>query len=307
MTRRDCLALAAAGFGVRPALGQVKAGPSLPHKLVPDWAKLPKGWNFGECAGVAVDEDDNVWVLHRGAHPVLQFDRHGKLLQSWGDGLLRSGHGIAIAPDRNIWLIDVKGHVLLKCNREGRVLWIIGQRQGNAVGNEQHEGFNEPTAIDFAPNGDLFVSDGYVNSRVVKLNKDGEYITHWGKKGTGDGEFDLVHDVLLGPDERVYVCDRNNDRVQIFDLNGKFLEKWTHLGKPYDLTYFAPEKALYMCDGVNGRIARLSLKGDILGATGSYGSIPGRLTSAHNIAVDSRGDIYVSEIRTWRVQKFAKP
>jgi len=131
---------------------------------------------------------------------------------------------------------------------------------GGAAGdNNTKDGFNRPTNLIFAPNGDFFVSDGYVNSRVVKYNKDGEYLTHWGKKGTGDGEFDLVHDVALDSDGRLYVADRTNQRVQIFDKNGKFLGKWTDAGAPWGLYYVKRDNAIYMCDGVNNRIAAYML------------------------------------------------
>lgn len=289
------------------AFGQIQSGPPLPHKLVKDWAKLPPGWNFGECAGVAVDKDDRVWVVHRGARPVIQLDRDGKVLEAWGEGLLKSGHGITLDREGNLWVVDVKGHVIIKLSPEGRVQMLLGARQGVAGNNESKDEFNEPTRVAFAPNGDFFVSDGYINSRVVRFNNDAEYLMHWGKKGKADGEFDLVHDVVIDSRNRIYVADRNNARVQIFDGNGKFLGKWTHAGSPYGLAYAAQENAIYMCDGLNGRIVKLNLEGQILGVLGSPGRIPGRLTSAHHIAVDSRGDIYVAEIRNWRVQKFAKP
>jgi peptidylamidoglycolate lyase len=183
----------------------------------------------------------------------------------------------------------------------------MGNRQGTPGNNDSKEAFNEPTGIAFTPNGDFYVSDGYVNSRVIKFTRDGEHITHWGKKGTGDGEFNLVHDVTLDSRGRVYVADRTNQRVQIFDPSGKFLGKWTDVGAPWGLQYAAKENAIYMCDGLNDRIVKLNLDGQIQGVLGSHGKIPGKLDFAHNIAVDSAGNIYVVEIKNWRVQKFAKP
>ena len=146
-----------------------------------------------------------------------------------------------------------------------------------------------------------------MNSRVVKFGPNGQYLTHWGKKGTGDGEFNLVHDVVLDKAGRVYVADRTNERVQIFDGNGKFLGKWTNIGAPWGLDYVAREDAIYMCDGKNNRIVKLNLEGQILGTLGSFGKLPGELDYAHSIAVDSSGAIYVVEIKNWRVQKFAAP
>ncbi|MBK5292344.1 MAG: 6-bladed beta-propeller [Acidobacteriia bacterium] len=282
------------------------SGPALPQKLVPNWAQLPADWNFGECTGVEVDADDNVWVFNRGPHPVIQFDKTGKMLNAWKEVPVTSAHGLGIGPDGNIWLIDVKGHAVMKFNKAGRLLMMItnaGKQPGN---NDTPYAFNEPTGIAFSPNGDFYVSDGYVNSRVVKFNKDGEYIRHWGSKGQGDGQFNLVHDVVLDQQGHVYVADRTNERIQIFDGSGKFLNKWTHAGAPWGLAYSAKESALYMSDGKNNRVVKLNLNGEILGTLGSFGKTPGRLDFAHHIAVDSEGSIYVVEIKNWRVQKFAK-
>ncbi|MFN0086881.1 MAG: peptidyl-alpha-hydroxyglycine alpha-amidating lyase family protein [Blastocatellia bacterium] len=297
--------LCAAFCAMIPAHAQLDTGPPLPAKVVRDWAKLPKGWNFGECSGVAADKQDNVWVFNRGAHPVMQFDREGRFLQAWPDIHIVSSHGIKVDNDGNIWLVDVKGHVVIKCTPEGRVLMVLGNRQGTAGNNDSKDAFNEPTAIAFARNGDFYVSDGYVNARVVKFNRDGEYLTHWGRKGTGDGEFNLVHDVCLDSEERVYVADRTNQRIQIFDGNGKFLGKWTGIGAPWGLAYSRKENCIYMCDGLNNRIVKLSLEGKIAGVLSSYGKIPGKLDFAHHLALDSAGALYVAEIKNWRVQKFA--
>jgi DNA-binding beta-propeller fold protein YncE len=288
-----------------PALAELKSGPPLPHHVVADWAQLPKGWNFGETSGVDVDKDDNVWVFNRGAHPVIQFDKSGKMLQAWTEVPLKTAHGLRVDRDGNIWTVDVEAHRLMKFTPGGRLLMMIGQVGGAAGTNDTKDGFNRPANLTFAPNGDFFVADGYVNSRVVKFNKSGEYLTHWGQKGTGDGEFNLVHDVALDSQGRLYVADRTNQRVQIFDQNGKFLGKWTDLGSPWGLYYVQRENALYMCDGVNNRILKLNLDGQVLGVLSSYGKIPGKLDYPHTLAVDSTGAIYVAEIKNWRVQKFA--
>ncbi len=291
---------------VLPAVAELKSGPSLPHHVVLDWAQLPKGWNFGECSGVAIDKDDNVWVFNRGAHPVIEFDKSGKMLQAWTEMPVTSAHGLRVGPDGNIWTVDVAAHRVLKFTPNGHLLMMIGQVGGNPGTNDTKDGFNRPTNLAFTPNGDFFVSDGYVNSRVVHYSKDGEHIAHWGQKGTADGEFNLVHDVALDKQGRVYVADRTNQRVQIFDQNGKFLGKWTDVGAPWGLDYVARENAIYMCDGVNNRIVKLNLDGQVLGVLSSYGKVQGKLDYPHSIAVDSTGAIYVAEIKNWRVQKFAK-
>jgi DNA-binding beta-propeller fold protein YncE len=297
---------------LQPLAAELKSGPPLPHKVVKDWAQLPQGWNFGECSGVAVDRQDNVWVFNRGRHPVIQLDKNGNMLQAWGEGIFNSSHGIRVDNDGNVWTIDVKGHAVMKFTPAGRLLMFLGRqtvpgRPSTAGNNDSKDAFNEPTGIAFTPNGDFYISDGYVNSRVIKFNRDGEYLTHWGRKGTGDGEFNLVHDVTLDPAGRVYIADRTNQRVQIFDASGKFLGKWTDIGAPWGLQYVTRENAIYMCDGLNNRVVKLNLEGQILGVLGSWGKIPAKLDFAHNIAVDSTGAIYVAEIKNWRVQKFAVP
>jgi len=183
---------------VLPGLADLKSGPPMNYSVVEDWAQLPKGWNFGECSGVDVDKSDNVWVFNRGPHPVIEFDKSGKMLQAWSEVPLTSAHGIRVGPDGNIWLVDVAAHRVMKFTPAGRLLMMIGQVGGSpGPNNDTKDGFNRPTNLAFTPNGDFFVSDGYVNSRVVKFKKNGEYQVHWGQKGTGDGEFNLVHDVAL--------------------------------------------------------------------------------------------------------------
>jgi DNA-binding beta-propeller fold protein YncE len=284
----------------------LKSGPPLPHKVVPNWAQLPKGWNFGECSGVDVDKDDNVWVFNRGKHPVIQFDRSGKFLQAWEDVPVKSSHGIRVGPDGNLWGIDVDGHTLFKFTTAGRILQVIGAPMQRPGTMESKDAFNRPTGIAFEPNGGYYVSDGYINSRVVKFSPDGIFEKQWGRKGTGDGEFNLVHDVAVDSKGRVYVADRENRRVQVFDADGTFLTKWTDAGSPWGLYYVAKENAIYLCDGYNNRIVKLNTEGQVLGVLGSYGKTAGKLDFVHNIAVDSHGDIYVAEIKNWRVQKFAK-
>ena len=280
--------------------------PPLPYKLVPDWAKLPPGWNFGECAGVEVDRDGSVWVFHRGSHPVMQFDKNGNLLQAWNELPVVRPHGIGIDTDGNIWLVDQGGHSVMKFNRERRLLMVFANAGRTPAKNDSQYAFNQPTGIVFTPAGDFYVSDGYGNSRVIQYNKQGEYLRHWGQKGTGDGEFDLVHDVALDKRGRVYVADRTNSRVQVFDSDGKFIAKWTHVGQPWGLAYAAVEDALYICDGLNNRVVKLSPEGEILGAFGSFGKAPGKFDFAHHIAADAEGSIYVVEIKNWRVQKFVR-
>jgi DNA-binding beta-propeller fold protein YncE len=278
----------------------------LPYHPVENWAKLPAGWNFGECSGVALDRNDNVWVFNRGPHPVIEFDSTGKMLQAWNDVPVKSAHGIRVDPEGNIWLIDVAGHKVLKMSPQGRVLMVIGA-VGDAAGTQtSKDAFNRPTNVAFAPSGNFFITDGYVNSRVAEFTKAGQYVKQWGAKGTGDSEFNIVHDVVLDSRGRLYVADRENMRIQIFDQEGKFLGKWTGFGAAWGLAYAASENAIYVADGRNDRVVKLNMEGQVIGTLGEHGTTPGKFHYPHSIALDRTGAIYVAEVRNWRVQKFVK-
>lgn len=288
-------------------VARLKQGPPLPYTVAADWPQMPKGYNFGEASGVDVDKQGNVWVFNRGRWPVMEFDRSGRMLQAWTEDTFRvkSAHGLRVGPDGNLWCVDVEGHVVFKMSPDGRVLMVLGNRQGVAGNNDAQDAFNRPTNVAFRPNGDFYVSDGYVNSRVIEFTPEGEYIRHWGRKGTGDGEFNLVHDVVVDSRGRVYVADRTNERVQVFDEEGKFLAKWTGIGAPWGLAYSPREQAIYMCDGKYNRISKLNLEGQVLGVMSSWGKAPGKVDYVHSIAIDpADNSLYTVEIKNWRVQKW---
>lgn len=286
--------------------GEPDLGPTLPYEPVVGWAKLPDGWNFGMTTGVAVDSDDSVWVYHRGPHGILHFAKDGKLLGHIDVDFVVSAHGIGLANDGNIWITDVAGHMVFKISRDGKLQFVLGNAGGVPGGNDDKFAFNRPAGVFTTPSGRTYVADGYANTRVVSYDEDGDYITHWGKPGTRAGEFNLVHDVTVGPDGTVYVADRANDRVQVFDADGKSLAMWEGYGQPWGVAYDANEDCVWVADGVNNRVVKFSPKGKPLGHFGEFGKAPGRLDFAHHIAVDSDGAIYVAEIKNWRVQKFVK-
>ena len=290
-----------------------QSGPPLPYHLVANWPNMPKGYNFGECSGVDVDKQDNVWVANRGAWPIMQFDKNGKLLQTWNSdtvrlypGVGKGAHGIRVDPDGNIWLVDVDGHIIFKFNTEGRLLMVLGTRQGIASNNDSQVGFNRPTNLWFLSNRHFYVSDGYGNRRIVEFTPDGEYVRHWGTNGTGDGQFALPHAVTVDSKGLVYVADRANSRVEVFDATGKFITKWTDVGQPWAIYYVPKEDAIYMCDGIYCRITKMNLQGKVLGVMSSWGKAPGKVDYAHDITVDSQGSIYVAEIKNLRVQKWVR-
>ena len=241
-----------------------------------------------------------MYVLHRGDHPIIEFDGTGRFVRSLGDGLFIRAHGIEVDREGNIWTVDNDTHMVLKMDPTGRVRMVLGRRGQSGEGEDS---FNEPTDVAIAPNGDFYVSDGYGNSRVVKFSKDGTFITAWGKKGDGPGEFDLPHSVALDRQGRVYVGDRENYRIQVFDADGEFLHQWKHVGSPWGLDITA-DQTIFMADGRNNRVLKLDLDGKILGVLGGFGKRPGQFNYSHHLALDALGNLYVSEIKNWRVQRF---
>jgi DNA-binding beta-propeller fold protein YncE len=272
------------------------------YKPVPDFLQLPKDLKLGLTTAVATDKDDNLHVFHRGKRPILVFDKAGKLLRSWGDGLVKTAHGLRIDHEGNVWTTDLGTHEVIKYDPHGKVLLTLGTK--NKKGATQNT-FNMPADVAVTPAGDVYVADGYGNSRVVKFSKDGKYLLEWGKKGKKPGEFNLVHAVFLDGKGRVYVGDRENNRIQVFDPEGKFLAEWKDSGAPYGL-FLEKNQRMLVADGRGNRVNLLDLDGKVLGRWGMKGMAPGAFQMPHGICADATGAIYVAEGDGKRVQKFVK-
>ena len=297
--------------------------PVLPYKAL-EWPApatavggFPMPWNLIQVSSVAVSARGTVLVLHRGAHPILEFDANGKFIRSWGDGLISEGkvaaipkanwapdrsryaavygpagctacgaHSVRVDPQGNIWVVDAAGHVVYKMDQDGKELMRLGTR---GVSGASQSTFNLPTDVGFAPNGDLYVSDGYGGARVVKYSRDGKFLLQWGTRGTGPGEFGLPHNLVVDSQGRVYVTDRDNERVQVFDAGGKFLAEWKNIGVV---------SALAMTR--DGRIWTGAVLRDLTGKA------IGRLSEgggAHGATVDAEGNVYLAQL-SGVVQKF---
>ena len=258
---------------------------------------MPEGWKFGRVSAVALDSAGNVYVFHRGAKadPVVIFDPQGKFLRSWGKGVFSNPHGIRIDKHDHVWVTDTGHHLVMEFTTEGKLLRTLGTK-GKA--GDTPDAFNRPTDVAFLPNGDFFVTDGYGNSRVVKFSHDGKYLLEWGKRGTGPGEFDLPHIVVTDSRGNVYVSDRENNRIQIFDSNGKFLRQWTHLGATQGMDINSKDELWIIThrnnvenvtyDTLAGRIMRIDIAtGKILGAIESPG---------HWLALAPAGEIFIGSL-----------
>lgn len=265
-----------------------------------DAGKAPD-YRTGAVSGVAVDRAGSVFVFQRAPHPVLVFDREGRYQRSWGAGLFTSPHGCRFDPDGNLWLTDNGDHRVMKFSPDGKLLATFGEK-GVAAEDPTH--FNKPADVAFGPRGDVYVADGYGNSRVVRLSRDGKFVQAWGRKGTGEGEFNLPHTVAVDREGRVYVGDRENNRVQVFTADGRFLREWRHMGAPFGL-FLTPDQRLFLADGRAHTVSLFDLMGKRLAQWGGPGSGPGQLDLPHLLCVDERGDVYVTEITGKRLQKFS--
>ena len=280
------------------------------YRPVEGWGQLPPGWSYKEATSVGVDQNDNVWVFNRGEHPVIMFDRDGKFVRAWGEGVFRRAHGITIGPDGTLWLTDDLHHTIRQFTPDGKLLLTIGNpdEPSSLQGGQP---FNRPTHVALDPkNGDIYISDGYGNSRVHKYDPKGRHLLSWGEPGTDPGCFNLPHNIATDTDGRVYVADRENHRVQIFDGKGKYLGQWNNLHRPCGLHMDRKNGAFYVGElpsalAVNkdvpylgARVTILSEKGERLGRVGGsfLGEKPGEFIAPHGCCVDSRGDLYVAEV-----------
>ncbi|MFC2021422.1 peptidyl-alpha-hydroxyglycine alpha-amidating lyase family protein [Chloroflexota bacterium] len=277
------------------------------YELDEEWAQLPSGWSFLSIAGIRVDSTDKVYILNRGDHPVIVLNRDGEFITSWGEGYFKSAHGAAFGPDGSVWCADDGNHTVTRFTPEGKVLQVLGEKgRPSDTGYVQEQGvlsikksgppFNRPTGVSFSPSGEIYISDGYGNARVHKFSPDGKLLLSWGEPGTDPGQFRTSHGVWLDVEQRVWVCDRENNRIQIFDTNGKYLNQWTDLSVPTDL-FIDNEGTVYVSE-ISGRVSIFSNDGKLLARWGSPEKDPVKslLCSAHTISLDSRGDIYIGEV-----------
>lgn len=284
------------------------------YRVIHGWPQLPEGFAFGQVSGVGVDSHNHVFVFHRGEHPIFCFDGStGKILATWGDGIFARPHGLAVDSQDNVWVTDVDLHQIFKFNHRGGLLMTVGTK---GVPGLDANHFNKPTDVAVLPGGEFYVSDGYGNSRVAKFSVKGEFLFDWGTKGDKPGEFDLPHGISLDAQGRVYVADRSNARVQVFDGNGKFLAQWKNpeLGRPWDV-FIPPDGYAYVMDGGDmnpqppdrGRVVKLDLQGKIVDQFGSFGSYDGQFYWGHAVAVGSDGAVYGADVHLgMRVQKFIR-
>ena len=296
------------------------------YELVEDWEQIPEGWRHGDVAGVATDAQDRVYVFNRSEHPLMIYEPDGRFIKSWGEGIFTRPHGITIH-EGIVYLADDSDHTVRKFTLDGELLQTLGTlNQPSDTGYKAPSlttitrgggPFNRPTRLSVATNGDLYVSDGYGNARIHRFSAKGELLQSWGGPGTGPGQFNLPHSVWAHSDGRVFVCDRENERVQIFSPDGEYLSEWSNMNRPGDLfidgdnrvyigemNWWKGHFALTGFQWTENRMARMTVRdldGNVLSHFGDEVNdadpcSAAKFTSPHGIWVDSQGDLYVGEV-----------
>jgi hypothetical protein len=284
-----------------------------------DWGELPQGWLYGSVTDVAVDSQDQLYAFTRGDHPVIVFNRDGKFLRSWGEGVFRRPHGIHIGLDDCVYCTDDGDHTVRKFSLDGKLLLQLGVT-GQSTAFLSGSPFNRCTHSALSPTGDIYVSDGYGNARVHKYSPDGKLLLSWGEPGTAPGQFNLVHNICCDADGWVYVADRENHRIQVFGGDGRYETQWNNMHRPCGLCmqertadpYFyvgelGPGKEFSNRDWpkLGPRVSILNRRGEILAKLGDKlaPDRPSQFTVPHGMAVDSAGSIYVGELLNASLRK----
>jgi streptogramin lyase len=316
-----------------------------------DFLKLPPDLHLGEVSGVAVNSKGHVFVFQRGstsgpayaaaAAQLLEFAPTGKFIREIGKNLYgwSYAHTVRIDKDDNIWAVDKGSDMIIKFNPEGRVVMVFGRKKeasDEAVPwtrvnppRPAIDGlFRQPTDVTWDTEGNIFISDGYINSRVAKFDKNGDWVKQWGDRGNKPGEFNTPHSIASDAKGNIYVADRGNRRIQVFDPNGTFIRAMTidvpfdpaarpaqgnmpspegaaaQNGAPWAICITpGPNQFLYSSDAYPGRIYKLTLDGKVLGFVGRSGKQPKQFGWIHEIACPSENELYVAELLNWRVQK----
>jgi DNA-binding beta-propeller fold protein YncE len=287
---------------------------------IENWAKLPDGRTWGSAAGISVDSKGNIWVFERcGVNscagrtedPILEFDRSGHLVKSFGSGMFVFPHSIFVDKDDNVWVSDAdgkdgKGQQVVKFSPDGKVLMTLGKA---GVAGDGPDTFNRPSGVVVAPNGNIFVSDGHggdSNARIVKFSKDGKFIKAWGKKGTGPGEFGELHAIAMDPKGRIFVADRGNLRIQIFDQDGNFLDQWTQYGRPSGIA-IDKHGTIYVAGIQSGIRVGNTNDGKLTALIPPPKQDPGHGgMGPEGVAADDDGSVYGAEVNRKMVVKYVK-
>lgn len=289
------------------------------YELV-DWhASFPEGWQTAEVNCICIDAQDRLYAFNDGEYPVTVFDRNGSLLSVWGKEYVKHSHGASVGPDGNVYYADDGNHTVCKFSPEGKLLLQLGTRDTpatdsgwtnigpdgkrlnpfEAIKTTKRGGspFNQPTDVAVTPTGDMYVADGYGNARIHKFSPEGKLLFSWGEPGSGPGQFLAPHGVALDKNGRVYVADRHNNRVQIFDAFGKYITEWKDINLPTHVVV-DKDQTVYVSELIPPGVSIFDLDGKRLARWDNTGTTKENplMVVLHSLAVDSRGDLYVADI-----------
>jgi len=281
--------------------------PPLAYTPVGDPFKLPDGATFGQVASVAINSVGNFFVFNRGPHPLLEFRPNGQFVRYLAEGMIQRAHGIRIDPQDNIWITDVTANVVYKLNPQGRVVLALGAVGAAGEFNKAFKFplFAEPCDVAFGPGGEIYIAEGHGGdvARVRKLDKDGNFVKSWGKKGTMPGDFGVAHSIVVDNKGLVYVTDRNNNRISVFDKDGNYIKAITTINSPNGIS-IGPDGFMYVTDGNNGKLIKADMEGKVIGALGTLGKANGQFGEAHWVVADKERNLYVGDVFNYNVQKF---
>jgi len=321
-TRRHATTWAILAIVTSTALSQAATTRQVRCLVDADWPKKPNDITWAAMSGIAVDAHDHIHLFTRSDPAVQVYHRDGTLLRTFSTTDPNGAHQIKFDPDGNVWLTNYANHVIEKRTPQGKLLLTLGQ-PGQPGCDDTH--FNGPTDIAFLPAGDLFISDGYGNRRIVHLDRHGRFVRQWGREGIAPGQFALPHAIAIDDNNRIYVADRNNARIQVFDTAGKLLALWDGLIVPWGLTV-TKDNEIWVCGSSPVRLPddsgwviapppdqlllQLSPEGKTLlrvplPYSAAPNATPGAVNWVHCIAVDSHGDLYLGDIQGRRAQKFS--
>ena len=294
-----------------PALLVPQEAPAMNYVAAPSAVTLPDGVTMGATAAVAFDARGHLWVLTRGAVAFFEFDEKGAYLRSFGEKLFTRAHGLRIDREGNLWAGDVGAHTVRKFSRDGQVLLTIGTAGEAGEWNEAagSRKLNQPNDVVVADNGDIFIVQGHTpgpkgDARVLKFDKTGKLLTQWGGKGTAQGQFEVAHGVAIDAKGLLWVADRENQRIQVFDQKGTFVREMKYAGLPCAMD--VGREYIYMVNGFAGQVVRMDLAGKVLAVVGRPGKGPGEFGEAHFIAVSPTQEIFVADSVNGALVKFVK-
>ena len=291
-----------------PALMLPQQAPELDMTPIVDPLPIPAGMTMGAPAAVAFDKRGHLFVLTRGAQAFWEYDDKGAFVRTFGDRFTRA-HGLRIDRDGNLWATDVGAHTVMKFTPGGQLLLTIGTK-GQAGTWDDSTGahlLNQPNDVAIAANGDIFVAQGHTpgprgDARVLKFDKTGKFLMQWGGHGTEPGKFEVAHSIAFDAQGRLWVADRENQRIQVFDTSGTYIREMKYAGLP--CAFEIDRDYVWMVNGFAAQVLKLDLQGRVLAATGKQGKGAGEFGEAHFIAVSPKGELYVADSVNANLQKY---